>query len=236
MPGPRHAPQAWRQFETTFDGSNMSKANEIAGSQTGSQRWQMPGDARPCLATVGAAQRHIGPHPAASGDGGGVPPKQSPARSNLAWPDGQGAMCTQAAWSHTPLGSIMAATESKGQEGLPGRGVPGRSWAAAAGTSELPRASPVGVPASAGRSRPPARRPRELWRPRQPPARGATDAGGARAWPLATRSRSPLPTIPRCGWRRPPPRAASALVTAAPAAPATAAGCRVPRNDGYCLA
>ena len=31
----RHAPQAWRGFETTFDRSNMSKANEIAGSQTG---------------------------------------------------------------------------------------------------------------------------------------------------------------------------------------------------------
>ena len=84
MPGPRHAPQAWRQFETTFDGPNMSKANEIAGSQTGSQRWQIPGDARPRLATVGAAQRYIGPHPAASGDGGGVPPKQEVRRQRTA--------------------------------------------------------------------------------------------------------------------------------------------------------
>ena len=68
--------QAWRGFGTTFDRSNISKANEIVGSQTGSQRWPIPGDARPRLATVGAARRHVGPHPAASGDVGGMPPKQ----------------------------------------------------------------------------------------------------------------------------------------------------------------
>jgi hypothetical protein len=86
----RHAPQAWRQFETTFDGSNISEANEISGSHVGSQRWPMPGDARPRLATVGAAQRHIGLHPAASGDAGGMPPKQEfgwqRAAGRLRWP------------------------------------------------------------------------------------------------------------------------------------------------------
>ena len=58
---------AVRGFETTFDGSNMSEASEIAGGQVGSQRWQIPGDTRPRLATVGAAQRYIGPHLATAG-------------------------------------------------------------------------------------------------------------------------------------------------------------------------
>jgi hypothetical protein len=64
------------RLDAVFDRSNRSEAKEPAGSQVGSQQWQLPGDAMPRLATVGAAQRHIGPHPAASGDVGGVPPKQ----------------------------------------------------------------------------------------------------------------------------------------------------------------
>ena len=43
----------------------------LAGSQVGSQRWQILGDARPRPATVGAAQWHIGPlqpHLATSGE------------------------------------------------------------------------------------------------------------------------------------------------------------------------
>ena len=71
-----------------FDRSNISEANEIMGSQKGSQRWQIPGDTRPRLATVGAARRHVGPHPAASSDVGRVPPKQEgrrfePARARI---------------------------------------------------------------------------------------------------------------------------------------------------------
>jgi hypothetical protein len=218
-------------------GPNVSEANEILGSQTGSQRRQIMGDAGPRPATVGAAERHSRPYPATSGDVRGMPPKQSLARSNPARPDGQGAMCTRGDPGATPSDSTMAAAESNGvRRACPDGGVPGRPRAAAAGTSELPHASRAGVPASAGRSRPPARRPRERSYPRQPPARGATAADGSRARLLATRSRSPLPTIPHCGWHRPPPHAASALVTAAPAAPATTADCHGPRNDGYCLA
>jgi hypothetical protein len=114
-------------------------------------------------------------------------------------------------------------------------GVPGRAWAVAAGTSDLLRACRAGVPASGGRSRLQARLPGERSCPRQPPARGATAVGCVRARLLATRSRSPLPTIPRCGWHRLPPRAASAPVTAAPAAPATAAGLPVPGESRHCL-
>jgi hypothetical protein len=64
------------RLEAVFDRSNRSEAKELAGSQVGSQQWQIPGDARPRLATIDAAQRHIGPHPAASGDVRGMPPKQ----------------------------------------------------------------------------------------------------------------------------------------------------------------
>jgi hypothetical protein len=135
--------------------------------------------------------------------------------------------------------SGLATTASGGQcvraAGVSG-GVPGRPGAAAAGTSGLPHACCAGVPATAGRSRPRARRPRGRSCPRPPPARGATAAGGARARLLATRSRSPLPTIPRSGWHRLPLRAASALATAAPADPATPAGWQVPGGGRYCLA
>src|SRR6516162_1547625 len=57
----------------------MSEADEIAGSQTGSQRWQTPGGTRPRPATVGAARRHIRPHTAPVSDARGMPPKREAA-------------------------------------------------------------------------------------------------------------------------------------------------------------
>jgi hypothetical protein len=58
-------------------GPNVSEAKEIPGSQVGSQRRQILGDAGPRPATVSAAERHIRPYPATSGDVRGMPPKQS---------------------------------------------------------------------------------------------------------------------------------------------------------------
>ncbi len=55
-------------------GPNVSEANEIPGSQVGSQRRQIVGDAGPRPATVGAAERHIRPYPATSGDVREMPP------------------------------------------------------------------------------------------------------------------------------------------------------------------
>ena len=46
----------------------MSEAHEGAGSQTGSQQRQMPGDARPRPAIIGAAKQHVRRHLATSGD------------------------------------------------------------------------------------------------------------------------------------------------------------------------
>jgi hypothetical protein len=64
--------------------SNISEANEITGSQLGSQRCQILGYVRPQSASVGAAKRHVRPHPASSGDGSSVPSKQRVAGSNPA--------------------------------------------------------------------------------------------------------------------------------------------------------
>jgi hypothetical protein len=215
-------------------GPNVSEANEIPGSQVGSQRRQILGDAGPRLATVGAARRRVGPHPAASGDVGGMPPKQS---LGVRIPPGRTAKakCVPEA----TLGHTVGLCHDRGgeqcvREACLSGGVPGRLWAAAAGRSELPCAGRAGVPAGGGRPRPRARQSRERWCRRRPPARAARAGNDARGWLLATRSRSPLPTIPRCGWRRLPRRAAGAPVRAAPAAPATAAGCRVSRDDRYC--
>ncbi len=64
------------EAECGADHPDISLANEIPGSQTGSQRPQTPGDARPRPAILAAAGSHVRPHRAASGDVGKVPPKQ----------------------------------------------------------------------------------------------------------------------------------------------------------------
>ena len=53
----------------------MSRAQK--GSQAGSQRPQIPGHAGLLSATIGAAQRHVRPHPATSGDYSNAPEKTS---------------------------------------------------------------------------------------------------------------------------------------------------------------
>jgi hypothetical protein len=64
------------EVDITFDHSNISEANEITGSQSGSQRQQIPGYPRPLPATISAAREHIRPHLAPSGDRPKVPSKQ----------------------------------------------------------------------------------------------------------------------------------------------------------------
>jgi hypothetical protein len=59
-----------------IDRSNISVANEIPGSQTGSQRPQAQGYGRPRPANIAAAERHVRPRRATSGGVTGVPPKQ----------------------------------------------------------------------------------------------------------------------------------------------------------------
>jgi hypothetical protein len=66
-----------RPVDIPFDHSNMSQANEIAGSQVGSQRRQILGYARPQSVSIGAAKQYIRPHLAASSDGLTVPSKQA---------------------------------------------------------------------------------------------------------------------------------------------------------------
>jgi hypothetical protein len=56
--------------------SNISVANEVAGSLTGSQRPQMRGYAMPHAAAAGVAKRHVRPHMAPPGDTSKVPSKQ----------------------------------------------------------------------------------------------------------------------------------------------------------------
>ena len=58
------------------DRPDISVANEIQGSQTGSQPRQARGHARPRPATITSAQRHVRPRSATSSDATGVPPKQ----------------------------------------------------------------------------------------------------------------------------------------------------------------
>jgi len=72
------------RVDIEFDHSNISEANEIAGSQLGSQHRQMLGYARPQSASISAAKRHIRPHLATSGDRPCVPSKQRVAGSNPA--------------------------------------------------------------------------------------------------------------------------------------------------------
>ena len=67
-----------------FDRSNISEANEIEGSQLGSQRGQMWGYVKPQSASINAAKQRVGPHLASSGDGPTVPSKQRVAGSNPA--------------------------------------------------------------------------------------------------------------------------------------------------------
>jgi hypothetical protein len=56
--------------------STISLANQISGSQTGSQRRQAHCHARPRPAILAAAERHVRPHLAPSSDTLKVPPKQ----------------------------------------------------------------------------------------------------------------------------------------------------------------
>ena len=55
---------------------NVSGANEISGSQTGSQQRQASGDAQRRLAIVTAGEWHVQPRPASFSDVAIVPPKQ----------------------------------------------------------------------------------------------------------------------------------------------------------------
>ena len=52
--------------------SNISAANDISGSQDGSQQRQAPGYVRPQRTSAFAGERHAGLHPATSGDGPGL--------------------------------------------------------------------------------------------------------------------------------------------------------------------
>src|SRR5262249_24984094 len=67
-----------------FDHPNISEANEITGSQLGSQRQQIQGYARPLSATISAATEHVRPHLESSGDRPQMPSKQRVAGSNPA--------------------------------------------------------------------------------------------------------------------------------------------------------
>jgi hypothetical protein len=60
---------AWRAL-------NISIANGIPGSQTGSQRPQIQSYTRLLLATTVPAKQHVGRHLALCGDTSKVPPKQ----------------------------------------------------------------------------------------------------------------------------------------------------------------
>jgi len=62
----------------------LSDANESPGSQSGSQRRQIPSHTRPQRATISAGKWHIRPHLAPSGDRSIVPSKQRVAGSNPA--------------------------------------------------------------------------------------------------------------------------------------------------------
>ena len=98
-------------FDTQFDHSNVSDVNEMPGSQVGGQRRQILGDAQPRPAIIGAGKRHIRRHSAASGDVQGMPPKQSPVRSNAA----QAGRLRQQVWDRSScpvLASLMAATRT----------------------------------------------------------------------------------------------------------------------------
>ena len=58
------------------DRLNVSVANEIPGSLTGSQRPQPHGYGGPRPAVIIPAERHVGPLLTTSGDVAGMPPKQ----------------------------------------------------------------------------------------------------------------------------------------------------------------
>ena len=95
------------------------------------------------------------------------------------------------------------------------------------GMKGIPCVCGAGVRASAGRLRPRVRRSSGRSCRSRSPVRGAAAGDGARAWLLATMSRSPIPAVLRCGWHPPPLRAANARVRAAHAAPARVCGSRV---------
>jgi hypothetical protein len=108
--------------------------------------------------------------------------------------------------------------------------IPGRQRPAAEAGKTRPEARGADGPAGAWYSRPRHRRAPERSCPLRLPARAAARQADARARVPVTRSRSPIPTIPRYGWRPPRPRAASAPGTTAPAA-ATAPGYHGAGND-----
>jgi hypothetical protein len=72
------------RVDITFDHSNISDANEIAGSQSGSQRGQILGYVKPQSASISAAKHHVRPRLAPSGYGPNVPSKQRVAGPNPA--------------------------------------------------------------------------------------------------------------------------------------------------------
>ena len=66
-----------------YGSSNISGANEFAGSRVGSQRGATPGDIRPRPATETAGKRHTWPRPATPGDGRSVYGMQEVRSSSL---------------------------------------------------------------------------------------------------------------------------------------------------------
>ncbi len=73
-------------FVSLFELSNISHANEMAGSHLGSQRRQVPAHARRRSAAVVTGERHAGRHPALSGDPRNLIWEQEAAGSNPAIP------------------------------------------------------------------------------------------------------------------------------------------------------
>jgi hypothetical protein len=66
-PRSRSGPATQVASQAEQNHSNISEANEITGSQLGSQRRQILGYVRPQSASVGAAKRHVRPRLASIG-------------------------------------------------------------------------------------------------------------------------------------------------------------------------
>jgi|HubBroStandDraft_6_1064221.scaffolds.fasta_scaffold219983_3 hypothetical protein len=81
---PRRPPSAHSAIETVFTYSNISEANEVSGSQTGSHRCQFSGDTEPLSAPTDAVKPHVRPLQATSRHPTEVPSKQRVAGSNPA--------------------------------------------------------------------------------------------------------------------------------------------------------
>ena len=104
----------WRSDHVSWH-SSVSVANKISGSQTGSQRPQAQGDARPHPAIRTCAERHVRPHLAPPGHTSKVPPKQQVPRSGR----GRGADSAGSYPSRAVTGIQNADTGLPGRDDLP---------------------------------------------------------------------------------------------------------------------